>query len=115
MKAVIDIEKTGKHLKEMCEKQNIRISDIQKELNLKCPQSIYRWFSGSALPTVDHLYTLACMLHVPIEELIVLKDESICDEHFNDILKWCSSKIKESDNPQKVYLGVVEIMVFPLE
>ena len=67
------------------------------------------------MPTVDHLYTLACMLHVPIEELLVLKDDSICDEHFNDILKWCGIKIKESNNPRKVYLGVVEIMVFPLE
>ena len=55
------------------------------------------------------------MLHVPIEELLVLKDDSICDEHFNDILKWCGSKIKESDNPRKVYFGIIEIMIFPLE
>ena len=73
MRAVIDIEKTGKHLKEMCKKKNVSISDIQRELHLKCPKSVYRWYCGVALPTVDHLYTLAFMLHVPIEELLVLK------------------------------------------
>ena len=69
---IVDMKKTGVHIKELFEKKNISVSEIQKNLGLKSPQSVYRWYNGEALPTVEHLYSLACMLHVPIEERFVL-------------------------------------------
>ena len=64
----VDMKKTGVHIKKMFDKKNISVAEIQKKLGLKSPQSVYRWYNGEALPTVEHLYSLACMLHVPIEE-----------------------------------------------
>ena len=66
------MKKTGVHIKELFDKKNISVAEIQKKLGLKSPQSVYRWYNGEALPTVEHLYSLACMLHVPIEERFVL-------------------------------------------
>ena len=58
----VNMKKTGAHIKELCEKNNINVADIKRELNLKSPQSVYRWYNGEAMPTVEHLYSLACML-----------------------------------------------------
>ena len=93
MNYAVDMIKTGAHIKELCEKNNITVADIKRELNLKSPQSVYRWYYGYAMPTVDHLYTLACMLHVPVDELIVLYAETLSYERVSEIFKWCTEKM----------------------
>ena len=89
----VDMKKTGAHIKELCEKNNITVADIKRELNLKSPQSVYRWYYGYAMPTVDHLYTLACLLHVPVDELLVLNAETLSYERVSEIFKWCTGKM----------------------
>lgn len=49
--------------------------DIQQYLHLSCPQSIYRWFKGKILPSVDHLSALSLLLGVHMEELLALKNQ----------------------------------------
>ena len=115
MKPVVDIEKTGKHLKDLCERNNLSVSALQKELHLKCPQSMYRWFNGAALPTVDHLYKLSCLFHVPIEGLLVFKNETISEEHINDILKWCGDQIGESYILRKTYWEILGVIILPVD
>ena len=63
----IDMKKTGVLLKEMFDKCGYTVKDIQKILHLSCPQPIYRWFKGSILPSVDHLYVLSRLLKVHME------------------------------------------------
>ena len=89
----VDMKKTGAHIKELCEKNNITVADIKRELNLKSPQSVYRWYYGYAMPTVDHLYKLACLLHVPVDELLVLNAETLSYERVSEIFKWCTGKM----------------------
>lgn len=67
----IDMIKTGILLKEKIFKAGYSVKDIQRELQLSCPQPIYRWFKGQILPSVDHLYILSRLLGVHMEELIV--------------------------------------------
>lgn len=67
----IDMVKTGKRLKERIEKAGYTVKQVQKELLLECPQSIYRWFKGQILPSVDHLYKLSRLLDVHMENLLV--------------------------------------------
>lgn len=57
--------------------QGYSVKDIQHLLHLSCPQPIYRWMKGQVLPTVDHLYIIARVLHVHMEELLVSQDEAI--------------------------------------
>ncbi len=71
----IDMEKTGILLKELFDRYGYTVKDIQKILHLSCPQPIYRWFKGSILPSVDHLYVLSRLLKVHMEDLLVPKCE----------------------------------------
>ena len=53
---------------------------MQEELELDSPQSVYKWLKGKALPSLDNLLVLGCMLDLPVEQLLVLEgkeDEEI--------------------------------------
>ena len=63
----IDMKKTGILLKYRIEKAGYTVKDIQKILQLSCPQPIYRWFKGMILPSVDHLYVLSRLLKIHME------------------------------------------------
>lgn len=101
-------------MKELFREKNITIDDICRELGLKSKQSVYRWFYGAALPTVDHLYTLACMLQVPVDELLVLTTETLSDDRVMEIIKWCNGKMKESDQLRASYLETLGVVILPL-
>ena len=111
MTLVIDIEKTGKHLKELCRQNGFTVTDIQKALYLKCPQSIYRWFNGETLPTVDHFIVLAYMMNLPVEELIVLKENTDAEEHIAGIIRWTAEKAVSSDLLRKSYWEALSILI----
>ncbi len=73
----IDLYETGKRIKKLMQQRGYSVKDIQHLLHLSCPQPIYRWMKGQVLPTVDHLYVMARVLHVHMEELLVSQDEII--------------------------------------
>lgn len=73
----IDQIKTGMKLKKMLGTAGYSVKDIQEYLHLSCPQSIYRWFKGKILPSVDHLYALSRLLNVHMEDLFVMQGENI--------------------------------------
>ena len=50
---------------------------IQEYLHLSCPQSVYRWFRGKVLPSVEHLCALSKLLNVHMEDLLVLQGEFV--------------------------------------
>jgi len=83
----IDLIKTGKLLKKLILNAGYSVKDIQEYLQLSCPQSIYRWFSGQILPTVGNLFLLSRLLNVHMEEMLVSKEEYVFDEiiHLNDM------------------------------
>lgn len=76
----IDQVKTGIKLKMMLKASGYDVKYVQGYLHLSCPQSIYRWFKGKILPSVEHLCALSRLLNVHMEELLVLQGDSIgCD------------------------------------
>jgi len=50
------------------------VRELQALLKLSCPQPIYRWMKGRALPTVDHLYMMHRVFGVHMEDMLVAKD-----------------------------------------
>lgn len=68
----IDLKKTGIQLENLIRWRGYTVKDIQNALHLSCPQPVYRWMQGKALPSVDNLFILACMLQVHMEELLVM-------------------------------------------
>ena len=47
------------------------MKEVQKFLELNTPQSIYHWFDGRSLPTIDNLYALSELFHLPVDALLV--------------------------------------------
>lgn len=80
MYPVINMEKTGLKLKIMIRRAGYDVKYIQQYLHLSCPQSIYRWFKGKTLPSVEHLCALSMLLGVHAEELLVFKNQSMISE-----------------------------------
>ncbi len=67
---VIDVEKTGQNIKHIMQMRGMTVKDIQSFLELSTPQSIYHWFDGRNLPTLDNLYALSELFCLPIDALI---------------------------------------------
>ena len=66
----IDMKRTGAKIKKLCKEKGITVKDIQKELRIGAFQSVYDWFSGKSLPSVDNLFYLGKLLKVPMEDMI---------------------------------------------
>ncbi len=67
---VIDMNRTGQNIKRIMQMQGMTVKDIQEFLELSTPQSIYHWFDGRNLPTLDNLYALSELFMLPVDALI---------------------------------------------
>ena len=66
----LDILKIGQKIKQIMIQQNYTVQDIQKYLGLTTPQSIYHWFSGRNMPSIDNLYALSGLFHIPVDAML---------------------------------------------
>ena len=73
MLPVIDLVKTGNNIKRLLMLNNISVTKLQDILGFTSPQAIYKWFWGQSLPSVDNLVILASILHVSIEDILVIE------------------------------------------
>lgn len=67
----IDVKRTGERIKRLCDERGITVKNIQEELNIGAFQSIYNWFAGKTLPSLDNMYRLSKLLNVTMEDMIV--------------------------------------------
>lgn len=67
---VLDMVRTGRNLKRIMQDKGFTVRDIQKHLRLSTPQSIYHWFDGKSLPTIDNLYALSDLFCMPIDMML---------------------------------------------
>lgn len=54
----ISKEETGKRIRRLLAESGITVRDVQEELELDSPQSVYKWLKGKALPSLDNLLVL---------------------------------------------------------
>ncbi len=73
----VDLQLTGRLLRLRLKRAGISVKQVQKALGLECPQSIYRWLGGQALPSVENLYTLHCLLGCSMEDLLLTRDRPL--------------------------------------
>lgn len=71
---VIDVEKTGRTMQELCKRRGITAKNIQEYMNFSNTQSVYNWFGGKTMPSLDNFYALSKLLGVPMETIIVSSD-----------------------------------------
>ena len=79
---VLDMEKTGQHLKKIMLAKGLTVKDVQTHLKLSTPQSIYHWFDGKSMPTIDNLYALSDLFHMPVDAMLVGNRQY----HYNPVL-----------------------------
>ena len=72
-----DMIMTGQILKNNIKKCGYTVREIQKLLNLSCPQPIYRWMRGRTMPSLDNLYMLSSILGVHMEDLLLPKQDEV--------------------------------------
>ncbi|MCD8045353.1 MAG: helix-turn-helix domain-containing protein [Clostridiales bacterium] len=52
------------------------MKEIQECLGIGAYQSVYNWFSGKTLPSLDNMFALSRLLGISMENMIVCKDDN---------------------------------------
>ena len=66
----VDMKLTGQNISALREQRGLSVRDLQNLLGFTTPQSIYKWQRGETIPTIENLVALACILSVPIDEIV---------------------------------------------
>ncbi len=64
-------EETGKRIKELMEKRNLKVKDLQEACGFEQPQAVYKWLSGQCLPSLESLAVLSIILETPMDGILV--------------------------------------------
>ena len=67
---VIDLHSTGARINELRRERGITVDELRIYLGMNNPNSIYKWFRGEVLPTLENMYALSVILEVPIDAII---------------------------------------------
>lgn len=70
----LDMELSGKKLYDAIKNSGYSVKELQEMLYLSCPHPIYRWMHGYTLPSIDNLYRLSCILGMPMEDLLAVRN-----------------------------------------
>ena len=65
----INIWETGQKIKKVCLEHGYTVRRLQEELDIGF-QSVYAWFAGSAVPSLDNMYQLSSLFEIPMEYMI---------------------------------------------
>lgn len=67
---VIDMEKTGDHLRKLMKQEGVKPT-LFSRITGHTVQSVYEWLNGKKMPSLDNLMLLSRLLNRPVEELII--------------------------------------------
>ena len=73
LKPVLDLEATGTKIKTLMKQRGITPRQLQILLDFPYVQTVYNWYQGKNMPTIDNLVVLAQILGVTMDEIIVTK------------------------------------------
>lgn len=73
----IDMERTGRWLRYICRFKRLTVKNLCESMGMSSGQSIYAWFSGRTLPSLDNFYILAQIISLPLDVLIVGQGECL--------------------------------------
>ena len=73
LKPVLDLEATGAKIKTIMKLRGVTPRQLQLIMDFPYVQTIYNWFAGKNMPTLDNLVVLAQILDVTMDEIIVTK------------------------------------------
>lgn len=77
LRPVLDVDATGAKIKSLMKQRGVTPRQLQIILNFPYVQTVYNWFSGKNMPTIDNLIVLAQVLGVTVDDIIVTKTVDI--------------------------------------
>ena len=88
LKPVLDLEATGTKIKTIMKLRGVTPRQLQLIMDFPYVQTIYNWFAGKNMPTLDNLVVLAQILDVTMDEIIVTKmiEVDIVEEEGREVL-----------------------------
>ena len=70
LKPVLDLKATGIKIKTIMRQKGISPRQLQAFMDFPYVQTVYNWFSGKNMPTIDNLIVLSQILDVPMDSLV---------------------------------------------
>ena len=87
LKPVLDLAATGIKIKTVMKDKGITARELQIIMDFPYVQTIYNWFAGKNMPTIDNLVVLAKILAVPMDDLVVTSlVETVIDDEAEEEL-----------------------------
>ena len=69
----VDTVATGRNIDRLRIAAGMSVKDMQMVFGFATPQAIYKWIHGTSMPTIDNLVSLAAMLGVTLDEIVVVE------------------------------------------
>ncbi len=70
---IINAERTGDIIRDKMINAGMKVKDLQRECGLSSSQSVYYWFYGRNVPTIDNLIILSSLFGCKIDDLLAIK------------------------------------------
>ena len=83
----VDLKKTGTQSETICRENGYNAIEIASSLNVS-HQSVYKWFSGKSLPTLDNVLFLSQLLKVRVEDFIVYEEVTYPSFHIKEFVDY---------------------------
>ena len=73
LKPVLDMEATGKNIKALMKRRGVSVRELQAVMGFPYVQTIYNWFAGKNMPSIDNLLVLSQVLGKRMDEILVTR------------------------------------------
>ena len=70
-------EETGLKIKRLLKDNGYSVKDVQNIMGFENPQAVYKWLAGRSLPSLDNLIILSRILHISIEDILVIDGDVV--------------------------------------
>ena len=77
LRPVLDLEATGAKIKTLMKQRGITPRQLQILLDFPYVQTVYNWYAGKNMPTIDNLVVLAQVLGVTMDDIVVTRMVSV--------------------------------------
>ena len=67
----VDMQATGRKIKELRQKNNMKVLELAETLGLESEQAIYKWQRGQCLPNADNLVRLSILFGCHIDDILI--------------------------------------------
>lgn len=68
----VDMKATGDNIRAICRKSGFKVSDVADAAGIS-KTAVYKWFNGTAMPTIDNIVILASIFNVKMDDIVAVR------------------------------------------